>query len=308
MVCPFCKAQTPINGWGYRKTKHRGKIPRYKCMLCMHVFVEKTFVERMWYEEDRVASAVLLHLQGVTEEDVADFLEISWRTVERWLEKFGSLWDKYCSKLKPMYCNTLHLDEIFFKMLGRFLIGWDSLVRETHWLTIAPTGNREADSARGLLEASPLAHKQIVTDGLKSYVQPIKDKYKRGAKHLVCEGKAKYLNNLIEGTQSFIRRFTRPRRGFKRVNKAIAHLRRYQNYRNFIKDNRAIGMPPAQKYGYVQYAGGMSKKQRLLQLLRAAHQLFWLIKKWVSHPIFSQTQKPTNRKCQECPRKHYGYL
>ena len=188
-----------------------------------------------------------------------------------------------------MYCNTLHLDEIFFKMLGKFLIGWDSLVRETHWFTIAPTGNREADSARNLLEKSPLAHKQIVTDGLKSYIQPIKEKYKHRVKHLICEGKAKYLNNLIEGTQSFIRRFTRPRRGFKRVYKAIAHLRRYQNYRNFIKDNLAISMPPAQKYGFVQYTGGMTKKQRLLQLLRAAHQLFWLIKKWVSQPIFSQT-------------------
>lgn len=243
----------------------------------------------MWYEEDRVAGAVILHLQGNTEEDIADFLEINWRTVERWLEKFGALLDKFCSRFKPMHCNTLHMDELFLKMLGIFLIVWDSLVRETHWLTIVPLANREAKSARKLLEESPIAHKQIVTDGLQSYIKPIKEKYKHKVKHLICDGTAKYMNNLIEGTQSTIRRFTRPRRGFKRIYKALVHLHRYQNYKNFIRNNLAIGMPPAQKYGFVQYAGGMSKKQRLLQLLRAAHQLFWFIKKWANQPIFSQT-------------------
>lgn len=223
-------------------------------MLCKHVFVEKTLVERMWYEEDRVAGVLILHLQGNTEEDIADFLEISWRTVERWLEKFGTLLDRFCSGFRPMHCNTLHMDELFLKMLGIFLIVWDSLVRETHWLTIVPLTNREAESAKKLLEESPLIHNQAVTDGLKSYIQPIKEKYQHRIKHLICDGKAKYLNNLIEGVQSFIRRFTRPRRGFKRVYKALTHLRRYQNYRNFIKNNLAIGMPPAQKYGFVQYA------------------------------------------------------
>lgn len=253
------------------------------------VFVEKTIVERMWYEEDRVAGAVILHLQGNTEEDIADFLEISWKTVERWLEKFGELLDKFCSRFRPMHCNILHLDELFLKMLGIFLIVWDSLVRETHWLTIVPLANREAESARKLLEESPTVHKQIITDGLHSYIKPIREKYKRGVKHLICEGTAKYMNNLIEATQSFIRRFTRPRRGFKRIYKALKHLRRFQNYRNFIKDNIAIGMPPAQKYGFVQYAGGMTKKQRLLQLLRTAHRLFWLIKKWLQTAIFTPT-------------------
>jgi transposase-like protein len=258
-------------------------------MLCKRVFTENSLVKRMWYEEDRVAGAVILHLQGNTEEDIADFLEISWRTVERWLEKFGALLDKLCSRFKPMHCNTLHMDELFLKMLGMFLIVWDSLVRETHWLTIVPTSDREAKSARKLLEKSPIIDNQAVTDGLLSYVKPIREKYKHKIKHLICEGPSKYMNNLIEGTQSVMRRFTRPRRGFKRIYKALTHLRRFQNYKNFIKDNLAIGMPPAQKYGFVQYAGGMNRKQRLLQLLRAAHQFFRLIKKQVFQPIFNQT-------------------
>ncbi len=75
----------------------------------------------MLYDEDTVASAILLHLEGLTETDIADFLGISYRTVERWLEKFGKLLDSICSRFKPMACKILHCDELFLKLLNRFL-------------------------------------------------------------------------------------------------------------------------------------------------------------------------------------------
>ncbi len=43
-----------------------------------------------------------------------------------------------------------------------------------------------------------------------------------------------------------MRRFTRPRRGFKQTSKAIKHLKRYQHYHNSIKNHSALGMSPAQ--------------------------------------------------------------
>jgi transposase-like protein len=228
---------------------------------------------------------LLLHLEGLTECDIADFLGVSWRTVERWLHHFGFELNKFCSQFKPMSCNILHLDELFLKMLKKFLYVWDSYARDSKWLTIRPSVVRDSESAKTLLRDSPRPSDTDVTDGAFSYIKPVREVHGRKIKHIIAINESKYFNNLIESVQSVIRRFTRPRRGFKRINKAIQHLQRYQNYYNFIKNHSVLGMPPAQKLGYIQYNKGQTKKERILQILKQA-MLVWLIL--------------TNRLCQKC--------
>lgn len=269
-----CVIQNLIK-YGFRKTKCRGKIQRYKCLKCKTVFVFKSIVRGMRYDENTVVSAVLLHLEGLTESDISDFLGISWRTVERWLEKFGKLLDQFCSKFKPQICRTLHCDEMFLKMLGFFLYVWDSITRESKWLTIKPSLRRDKAACKKLLQRSPRPTKQTITDGAFSYLEPIRSIFGRQIEHIIACGEKKSLNNFIEGLQSVIRRFTRPRRGFKKIIKAIKHLTRYQHYYNFVKNNLALGMPPAQKLRFIDYPSDWNKKQRLQFLLEKAI-IFWL--------------------------------
>lgn len=271
--------------YGFRKTRHRGRIQKYRCSKCSSVFTEKDIDFRRWFDASTIASCLLLHLEGLTETDIADFLGVCWRTVERWLTHFGFQMNKFCSRFKPMVCNILHSDELFLKMLKKFLYVWDSIARDSKWLTIRPSVVRDSESAKTLLRDSPRPFDADVTDGAFNYIKPVREIRGRKIKHIVATDESKYFNNLIESVQSVIRRFTRPRRGFKRIYKAIQHLQRYQNYYNFVKNHSVLGMPPAQKLGYIQYHKGQTKKERILQILKQA-MLVWRIL--------------TNRICQKC--------
>jgi len=183
--------------------------------------------------------------------------------------------NKICSRFKPATCNTLHSDELFLKLLHRFLYVWDSCTKDSKWLTIRPSLKRNSKSAEHLLQESPRPLEANVTDGAFSYTEPVRKVHGRQVKHIVATDDHKYLNNFIEGVQSTIRRFTRPRRGFKRIHKAVNHLRRYQHYHNFIKNNVGLGnKPPAVRLGFVHYPNKANKKQRILHLLNQALS-FW---------------------------------
>jgi len=244
----------------------------------------------MWYGEKQVCSVLSLHCKGLTEQDVADEIGVCWRTVERWLVKFTGLLARFLANKKPKTCRRLHTDELFLKMGKSFVYVWDSLAFELNWLTLAPFGWRDNEGASRLLERSPRPLDELYSDGAFAYWQPIRDTYGIGFKntqHVICQNENKSKNNVMEGQQSIVRRFTRPRRGFYDITTATRHLQRFEYYRNFVR-NRADGSkPPAVRLGYVHYQPKTSIKQRFAQLLQDALS-FW---RWITH-----------RQCQEFRR------
>lgn len=288
MLCPYCGGvKRDIVFWGHRYTKERGKVQRYRCNECKRCFMLKDPYRHMWYGEHRVCSVLSLHSKGMTEQDTADEVGVCWRTVERWLAKFTNVLVRLLANKKPRVCQTLHCDELFLKMCKSFVYVWDSYVSELNWLTLVPFWWRDTEGAKRLLEHSPHALDCINTDGAFAYWQPIRETYGLGFKntqHIVCQDDSKYKNNVMEGQQSIIRRFTRPRRGFRDITSVARHLQRFEYYRNFVRDRADGSKPPAVRLNYVHYPPKTSVKQRFAQLLQDALSFWRLV---------------THRQCQE---------
>ena len=269
--------------YGHRKTAHRGDIQRFKCKRCGATFIRKDVDFHCWYSLEVIAFTLCLFLEGIVLRDLADNFRIATSTVYRWALKFGALLHQYCSRFRPMHCKVLHCDELFLKMLKKFLYVWDSYAKESKWLTITPSWQRDKKSAEGLLIESPKPLDDTVTDGCFSYNEPIKKVIGR-TNHIVAQDESKCLNNVIEGKQSNIRRFTRPRKGFKSSTNVLLFLKLYQHYHNFINNHCGDKKTTAEKLGYIFYPSGANKQDKIATLLRQA------IKNWL---------KITNRKCEQ---------
>lgn len=202
--CKYCSSLKVIK-FGFRMTKERGSIHRYKCKTCGRTYV----IDDGFYHRHKSKRLILdtLHLQPkLSYRELADHFNISKNTPWAWVKYYTLKLMDFLKFRVPQSCDYLHMDELFLKMKNTFYYLWDSVSKDTRftfWF-LAPCRTREY--AKRLMKLSPTPTELLITDGAFSYMRPIKEYYGLRfyySKYHRCESfEDKKDNNLIERVQN----------------------------------------------------------------------------------------------------------
>jgi putative transposase len=100
-------------------------------------------------------------------------LDVSYETIRRWVDKFGSAYARNLRRLRPRAADTWHLDEMVVSIRGRHMYLWRAVDSEGEILDMLVQPRRDKDAAlrlmRKLLKKQGFAPKVLVTDKLRSY-------------------------------------------------------------------------------------------------------------------------------------------
>ena len=116
--------------------------------------------------------------------DVEDLLAergiaVSYETVRRWVNYFGSKIAADLRKRRPKPHTTWHLDEVYLKIDGRLVYLWRAVDSEGEVLDVLVQTRRNKTAAlklmRKLLKKYGFAPENLVTDDLRSYHAAARD-------------------------------------------------------------------------------------------------------------------------------------
>ena len=166
-------------------------------------------------------------------------VDVSYETIRRWVDKFGSTYAKRIKARTEAPSPVWHLDEVYTKINGRMVYLWRAVDEEGTVLDVVVQRRRNTKAAlrllRKLLKNHGVKPTRIVTDRLASYGAVLKI---LGLKHLQDVGGQK--NNRAECSHVPIRRRERKSQRFRSVRNAqkllAAHGQIYNlfNYRRHL--------------------------------------------------------------------------
>ena len=116
--------------------------------------------------------------------DVEDLLAergitVSYETVRRWVNHFGSAIATDLRKRRPKPHSTWHLDEVYIKIDGRLVYLWRAVDAEGEVLDVLVQSQRDKRAAlklmRKLLKKMNFVPDKLVTDDLRSYGAACRD-------------------------------------------------------------------------------------------------------------------------------------
>ena len=165
--------------------------------------------------------------------------DVSYETIRRWVDKFGSTYAKRIKSRSKRPSPIWHLDEVYTKINGMMVYLWRAVDDEGTVLDVVVQRRRNTQAAtrllRKLLRNQGVRPIRIVTDRLGSYGAALK---LLGLKHLHDVGGRK--NNRAECSHVSIRRRERKSQKFRSVRNAqmllSAHGQIYNlfNYRRHL--------------------------------------------------------------------------
>ena len=166
-------------------------------------------------------------------------IDVSYETIRRWVNKFGSTYAKRIKSRSETPSPVWHLDEVYTKIAGKMVYLWRAVDDEGTVLDVVVQYRRNTKAAtrllRKLLRNQGIKPQRIVTDRLGSYGAALK---LLGLKHLHDVGGRK--NNRAECSHVPIRRRERKSQRFRSVRNAqkllSAHGQIYNlfNYRRHL--------------------------------------------------------------------------
>ena len=160
--------------------------------------------------------------------DVEDLLAereiaVSYETVRRWVNHFGSAIATDLRKRRPKPHATWHLDEVYIKIDGRLVYLWRAVDAEGEVLDVLVQSKRDKRAAlklmRKLLKKMNFVPDKLVTDDLRSYGAACRD---LGISHRHERGR--WRNNRAENSHQPTRRRERKMQGFKSTGSAQRFL------------------------------------------------------------------------------------
>jgi putative transposase len=126
-----------------------------------------------------IQQAIWLYLRfALSFRDVEDLLAergiaVSYETVRRWVNHFGTKIAASLRKRHPKPYTTWHLDEVYLKIDGRMVYLWRAVDAEGEVLDVLVQSKRNKAAAlklmRKLLKRYAFVPERLVTDGLRSY-------------------------------------------------------------------------------------------------------------------------------------------
>jgi len=166
-------------------------------------------------------------------------VELSYETIRRWVDKFGSTYAKRINCRSEGPSPVWHLDEVYTKIGGKMVYLWRAVDDEGTVLDFVVQRRRNTKAAtrllRKLLRNQGVKPERIVTDKLGSYGAALKE---LGMKRLQDVGGRK--NNRAECSHVPIRRRERKAQKFRSVHKAQKLLSAHGQIYNLFNHRRHL--------------------------------------------------------------------
>ena len=166
-------------------------------------------------------------------------VDVSYETVRRWVDKFGSTYAKRIKSLAGSPSPVWHLDEVYTKINGKMVYLWRAVDNEGTVLDVVVQHRRNTKAAkrllRKLLKNQGIKPTKIVTNRLGSYGAALN---LLGMKHLQDVGGRK--NNRAECSHVPIRRRERKSQKFRSVRNAQKLLSAYGQIYNIFNHQRHL--------------------------------------------------------------------
>ena len=166
-------------------------------------------------------------------------IDVSYETIRRWVEKFGSTYAKRIKSRSEPPSPVWHLDEVYTKINGKIVYLWRAVDDEGTVLDIVVQRKRNTKAARRLLHKllrnQDIKPSRIVTDRLGSYGAAFK---RLGLKSLQDVGGRK--NNRAECSHVPIRRRERKAQKFRSVRNAQKLLSAHGQIYNLFNHRRHL--------------------------------------------------------------------
>ena len=160
-----------------------------------------------------------LSFRDVEELMIERGIDVSYETIRRWVDKFGSTYSKRIRSRSETPSSVWHLDEVYTKIAGKMVYLWRAVDDEGTVLDVVVQRRRNTKAAtrllRKLLRNQGIKPTRIITDRLASYGAALK---LFGLKHLQDVGGRK--NNRAEYSHVLIRRRERKSQKFRSIKAA----------------------------------------------------------------------------------------
>lgn len=166
-------------------------------------------------------------------------IDVSYETIRRWVEKFGSTFAKRIKSRSESPSTVWHLDEVYTKINGQMVYLWRAVDDEGTVLDVFVQQRRNPKVAirllGKLLRNQGIKPTRIVTDRLASYGAALKG---LGLKHLQDVGGRK--NNRAECSHVPIRRRERKSQRFRSIKGAQKLLSAHSQIYNLFNHRRHL--------------------------------------------------------------------
>jgi transposase-like protein len=186
-------------------------------------------------------------------------VEVSPRTILRWIDKYTALMEKYLAKIQPQVSNTWRADEMFLKMKGDLKYLYALMDDQTRfWIAQEVASTKYTADVRPLLKLGQVVAgkkpKAFITDGAQNFHDAYmrewwtqnKEMRTEHIRHIRLAGD--HNNNKMERMNGELRQREKVMRSLKRPDTPI--LSGYQIYHNYIRPHEALGgKTPAEKAG-----------------------------------------------------------
>ena len=187
--------------------------------------MKTSIYSRHRFHPDIIRRAVWMYFRfNLSFRDVEELLiergiDVSYETIRRWVDKFGSTYAKRIKFRSENPSPVWHLDEVYTKINGKMVYLWRAVDDEGTVLDVVVQRRRNTKAAtrllRKLLRNQGIKPTRIITDKLASYGAALK---LFGLKHLQDVGGRK--NNRAECSHVLIRRRKRKSQRFRSVRNA----------------------------------------------------------------------------------------
>ena len=197
------------------------------------------------FHPDIIKRAVWLYLRfNLSFRDIEELMlergvDISYETIRRWVDKFGSTYAKRIKLRAEPPSPVWHLDEVYTKIDGEMVYLWRAINDEGTVLDVIVQRRRNTKAAlrllRKLLKNQGIKPTKIVTDRLASYGSALKI---LGLRDLQDVGGRK--NNRAECSHVPIRRRERKSQKFRSVGNAQKLLSAHSQIYNLFNHRRHL--------------------------------------------------------------------
>jgi putative transposase len=285
MECPECGSQFEhATRTGVQKNKS-GLVQRYTCGVCGYRYNDRNGFGKLKSNPSLIVVAVDLFLRGMSTRDIERHLhdvygmKIDHTTIFRWTTRYLKILTDVEQKLvstgKIVVGARWLADEAVINVNGKKAYIWSILDYRTRYLLATLVSNsRGSCAAKSVIKMAVKRFgkvpKKVVTDGLASYIKPVKNlkvringKIAKAPIHVA--GKTfqhKVNNNRIERFNRTMRRRVRTGDKFEKIDSANKFVSGFGAYYNLLRPNLGLhSRTPAAK-------ARLSAEMSLRQLMR----------------------------------------
>ena len=259
-ACIYCGSAHVVKD-GQRHNKS-GSIQKFNCLDCGKYFTINIGFERMKHNPKAITTALQLYFSGESLRSTQRSLrllgvEVSHKTVWKWIQKYIGLMEKHLDKITPQVSDTWRADEIWVSIKGDMKYVFAIMDDETRfWLAQEVADSKFTHDARNIFrmgkERAGKTPRTMITDGLNAYVKAFNKEYytyRSPPTHIrEISLRGRIHNNKMERMNGEIRDREKTMRGLKVKDTPI--LKGIQIYHNFVRPHESLnGKTPADLAG-----------------------------------------------------------